>query len=187
MLWAVYHRKLLSLAQHRTSLTDSQRDAFQAIVDLIEHHEQRINLWGNPGVGKTFVAHCLYHHAEGLYVSSTKNYKAFEMSPDSVVIFDNAPHERKFARLIFGDKLWTGAAAVILITRQPIKDAIRKVQLSLEFKELEQVKRNICQQLDLSPVELPNEYDFQETGIWKIVKNISYDTLVQPEGEPIWD
>jgi hypothetical protein len=173
MLWYSYHRELLSLAQNKDALTKSQKNAYDSIVQLVDDREQRINLWGDPGTGKTFVAHCLDYQAEGLYSCSTKNYKAFETSPNSVIIFDNAPHDRKSARIIFGDMLWNGAAAVILITRKPLEDAVRKVHLSLKFEEIEQVKNNIHKQLGMPQIEIPDEYHFRESGIWTIIKNLA--------------
>ncbi len=172
MLWSSYHYKLLALAQQQDSLTASQKKAIQSILALVHDREQRINLWGNSGVGKTFVAHCLDYQAEGLYACSIKNYKAFEFSPNSVVIFDNAPQERKSARLIFGDVLWAGAATVILITRKPINDAVRKVNLSLTTEDAEQFQKNVHKELGISTFELPDQYHFQQTGLWMMLKNI---------------
>lgn len=173
MLWSSYHYKLLALAQQQDSLTASQKNAVQSILELLHDHEQRINLWGNPGTGKTFVAHYLDYQAEGLYACSVKDYKAFEISPDSLVIFDNAPYERKVARLIFSDVLWSRAAAVLLITRRPINDAIRKVHLELKFEETEQIKTNISKQLGIAHIETPEQYRFEQAGIWTILKSIT--------------
>lgn len=173
MLWSSYHYKLLALAQQSSFLTPSQQDTFRLILEFIHDREQRINLWGNPGVGKTFVAHYLDYQAEGLYACSIKNHRTFEFSPNSIVIFDNAIHERKAARLIFGDLLWAGAATVILITRNPINDAVRKVNLSLTIEDIEQFKKNVHKQLGISIVESLNHYQFQQTGLWALIKHIT--------------
>ncbi len=140
MLWQSYHRKLLALAETNETLTASQQAACQFLQREIRDYQQRINLWGAPGVGKTFLAHHLHHCADGLYFSSVETCSHAEVSPNSVVIIDNAPHDRSAARSIFGDVLWAGASSVFLVTRQPIDDAVRRVELGLTTRELARIE-----------------------------------------------
>lgn len=140
MRWQFYHGKLLALAETGETLTPSQQAVGRFLRREIRAHQQRIALWGAPGVGKTFLAHHLHHCAEGLYFLSVETCSYPEVSPNSVVIIDNAPHDRSSARSIFGDVLWAGASSVILVTRQPIDDAVRSIELSLTMRELSQIE-----------------------------------------------
>jgi len=170
MLWQSYHGKLLALSETDDSLTDSQRIACESIQQAIADYEQCINLWGGPGTGKTFLAHYLHHRAEGIYFGSAEYYRRAEVSPNSVIIIDNAPHDRKLARVIVGDILWLGAVSVILITRQPINDAVRKIHLSLINDDIKQIKRVISQKFGPLQIDRPEEHDFQQGGIWTLIK-----------------
>ena len=67
MHWQSHHRKLLALAETGETLTTSQQTVYEFLHQAIEDYQQRINLWGSPGVGKTFLAHYLHYCAEGLY------------------------------------------------------------------------------------------------------------------------
>ncbi len=175
MLWQSYHRKLLALAENATFLTDSQREAGQSLQQEIADYQQRINLWGGPGVGKTFLAHHLHHRAEGLYFSSAAPLRcpSAEVSPGSVVIIDNAPHDRGSARLIFGEMLWAGASSVILVTRQPIDDAVRRIELGLTAQDLAQIEAVMRQQFGDFPAEALSDYERQRSGIWARVRALS--------------
>ena len=176
MRWQSYHRNLLALAEHGDSLTESQKKACQSIQQAVSDYEQRINLWGSPGTGKTFLAHYLHHSAEGLYFRSAEYYQSSEVSPNSVIIIDNAPPDRKSARDVFGDILWQGAFSVILITRKPIHDAVKKVHLSLGEDDIEQIQTVIRHKFGPSRIQVPDGYDFQQSGIWTLVKALSIGT-----------
>ena len=169
MHWQFYHGKLLALAETGETLTPSQRAVGQFLRRAIRDHQQRIGLWGAPGVGKTFLAHHLHHCADGLYFSSTETCSHTEVSPNSVVIIDNAPHDRSSARSIFGDVLWAGAAAVILVTRQPIDDAVRSVALGLTTRDLAQIEHVMRGLFDLFPTDGLRD----GSGIWQRVKTLA--------------
>ena len=166
MRWQSYHRKLLALAETAETFTTSQQAACQFLRNAIEDYQQRINLWGYSGVGKTFLAHYLHYCAEGVYFLSPETQQCTEISPNSVVIIDNAPSDRILARSIFGDTLWAGASSVILVTRQPIDDAVRRIELDLtdgDLSQIEEVIRRI-----LSHLQLDNSGDCvrHQSGIW---------------------
>ena len=180
MRWQLYHRKLLALAETSETLTASQQAVCQFLQQEIRDYQQRINLWGAPGVGKTFLAHHLHHCAEGLYFSSIETYSRAEISPNSVVIIDNAPPDRSSARSIFGDVLWAGASAVILVTRQPVDDAVRTVELGLTTRELariEDVMRRLFGQFPAGDLREVN-------GIWQRLKTVAERNLSEQPVRP---
>ena len=170
MHWQYYHRKLLALAETGETLTTSQQTVCEFLHQAIEDYQQRINLWGSPGVGKTFLAHYLHHCAEGLYFFSPEDCPITGISPNSVVIIDNAPSDRSLARSIFGDMLWAGASSIILVTRQPIDDAVRRIELDLtsgDMAEIEDVIRKLFAHL---PVNKVGDFERYRSGIWEQLK-----------------
>ena len=170
MHWQSYHRKLLALAETGETLTTSQQAVCEFLHQAIEDYQQRINLWGSPGVGKTFLAHYLHYIAEGLYFFSPENCPSTEISPNSVVIIDNAPSDRSLARSIFGDMLWAGASSVILITRQPIDDAVRRIELALTNRDRAHIEGVISKFFPHLPLDKDRDFERYRSGIWKQLK-----------------
>ena len=170
MLWQSYHRKLLALAETSEILTTSQQAVCKFLRQEIGDYQQRINLWGSPGVGKTFLAHYLYHCADALYFFSAENCPITEITPDSVVIIDNAPHDRSSARSTFGEMLWAGASSVILVTRQPIDDAVRIVELGLTAQELAQIEDVMHRLFGHLPLNDLRDEERRRFGIWGRLK-----------------
>ena len=173
MLWQKYHRKLLALAETDHFLTESQRNASREIQKEIADYEQRINLCGSPGVGKTFLSHYLHHQSEVLYFSSPETYQSSEVSQGDVILIDNAPHDRQAARLIYGDVLWVGASSVVLVTRQPILDAVRRVGLSLTDSDIAHIENVMRQQFREFPIDNLSHSDWARSGIWAYLKSRS--------------
>ncbi|MYD63885.1 MAG: hypothetical protein F4W91_22880 [Gemmatimonadetes bacterium] len=177
MHWQSYHRKLLALAETGETLTTSQQAVCEFLHQAIEDYQQRINLWGSPGVGKTFLAHYLHYCAEGLYFFSPENCPSTEISPNSVVIVDNAPSGRSLARSTFGNVLWAGASSVILVTRQPIDDAVWRIELALTDRDraqLEGVMRKLFAHLPLDKV---CDFKHYRSGIWERLKVLAEHSL----------
>ena len=177
MNWLTCHKCLLQLAETGKTLTPSQTSAWDAVLNAVQMWEKQINLWGNPGVGKTFLMHSLHHYAELVYFSDLSRYDA-QVSQDSVVAIDNAPSIRQEARRLYdkirwGDKDYTGPANVILITRQPIDDAVRRIELTLtdiDSAHIEQFIRQKFAESDLEPID---PYVKQRSGLWQYLKNLA--------------
>ena len=177
MKWLTWHEQLLQLAQTEETLTPSQTSARNAILNAIQMWEKQINLWGNPGVGKTFLGHSLHHCAELVYFSDPSRYDA-QVSQDSVIAIDNAPSIRQEARRLYdkirwGDKDYTGPANVILITREPIDDAVRQIELMLTDTDSAYIEQLIQQQFGESDFESVDPYTKQRSGLWQYLKNLT--------------
>jgi len=172
MLWQSCHINMLRLAKTGDPLTGSQKGVCESIQQAIADHRQRINLWGTPGVGKTFLAHHLHYAIGFSYSPSIESLKLSECgASSSVTIIDNAPHERKLARRIFGDILWSGTCAAILVTREPIDDAVRRINLSLTDDDIKQIEELVGQNPGSSIIENSDSYDVQKYGIWALLKD----------------
>ena len=177
MNWLTFHKQLLQLTETEKTLTLSQASARDAILNAVKMWEKHINLWGNPGVGKTFLAHYLHHHADLVYFSSPELYDR-KVSSDSVVALDNAPHTRQEARRLYDDIRWTGkdysaVANVILITRQPIEDAVCQIALTLTNADITCMDRLLQQQFSDFALEEGNPYLQQSSGLWRHVKALA--------------
>ena len=177
MNWLTYHKHLLRLAETGETLTPSQASAQDAILEAIRRQEGNINLWGNPGVGKTFLVHYLHHRANLVYFSSPTRYGR-QVSSDSVVAIDNAPHVWQEVRRLYDDIRWTGkdysaVANIILITRQPIEDAVYRIALTLTDADIACMDRLLQQQFGDFALEEGNLYTQQRSGLWRHIKALA--------------
>jgi hypothetical protein len=176
MNWLTYHKQLSKLAETMETLMPSQISARNMLLFAIQTWEPYINLYGQPGVGKTFIVHCLHHRTDLLYFSDPTRYNT-SVSNESAVTIDNAPHTRQEARRLYdrirwGQKDYTGPKNVILITREPIDDDIRKIELTLTDIDIVHIENIIRQQFGESHFEDFSEYDRQRSGLWWYVKNL---------------
>ena len=176
MNWLTYHKQLLKLAETMETLMPSQISARDVLLLAIQTGEPYINLYGPPGVGKTFIAHYLHYHTDLLYFSDPMHYDA-SVSRESAVVIDNAPpaHQearRLYDRIRWGQKDYTGPRNVILITREPIDDAVRRIELTLIDTDIVHIENIIRQQFGESNFETISHYDRQRSGLWRYVKNL---------------
>ena len=174
MNWLTCHKQLSQLAETDETLTPSQVTARDALLDKIHTGEPYINLYGHPGSGKTFLAHYLHHRADVLYFSHPDRYDG-QASQDSVVAIDNATHTRPEARQLsdhirWGQKDYNGPKKIILITRQPIHDDVRKIELTLTASDTAHIEDIIQQQFGESDFEPVTPYSQQRTGLWRYLK-----------------
>ena len=177
MNWLAYHKHLSLLAEATETLTPSQASTQDTILKAVRRREGNINLWGNPGVGKTFLAHYLHHRADLVYFSSPTCYDR-QVSSNSVIAIDNAPHTRQAARRLYDDIRWTGkdysaVANVILITRQPIEDAVHRIALTLTNTDITYMNKLLLQQFGDFALEEGNLYLQQSSGLWGHVKALA--------------
>ena len=177
MNWFACHKQLSQLAATAETLTPSQASARADILNTIARWEHYINLWGGPGVGKTFLAHYLHHRAHLVYFSEQSHYDG-QVSQDSGVAIDNAPQTRQEARRLYDEIRWgsqdyTGPANVILITREPIDDAVRRIELTLTDADLTHMEELLRQQFGECDFEPVSPYEQQRVGLWRHIKTVA--------------
>jgi len=176
MNWFTCHKQLSQLAETDETLTPSQVTARDALLDKIHTGEPYINLYGHPSSGKTFLAHYLHHRADVLYFSHPDRYDE-QVSQDSIVAIDNATHTRPRARGLYDKIRWRQKAytgrKVILITRQPIDDDVRKIELTLTDTDIVHIENIIRQQFGESDFETISQYDQQRSGLWWYLKTLA--------------
>jgi energy-coupling factor transporter ATP-binding protein EcfA2 len=117
-----------------TWLTDQQRTVYQKLLDNWQT-QPFVNLHGPPGAGKTFLARLLarYHHYA--YVQD------LSQAPQGAahVVLDDANYTRLLRPLARERQL----GRVILITRQPIQEAMPKIGLILQERDVQQFCVNL--------------------------------------------
>ena len=177
MNWLTYHKNLLQLAKTIGTLTPSQITARDTVLNAVKVWENRINLWGAPGTGKTFLAHYLHHQVGFAYFSDPTRCDA-QLPQDSVVVIDSAPYTRQEARRLYdrirwGKRDYTGPMNVILITRKPINDAVCQIELPLTDADITCIEQLVRQQFGKCNFESISQYAQQRSGLWWYVKTLA--------------
>jgi hypothetical protein len=177
MNWLTYHKQFLRLAETTETLTPSQISVQDAVLNAVGGWERCINLCGKPGTGKTFLMHYLHHRADLVYFSDQARYDA-RVSGDSVVAIDNVPHTRQESRRLYdkihwGEKDYTGPVNVILITRQPIDDAVHRIELTLTDADITHIENIMHQQFGEYDFESISQYAQQRSGLWRYIKTLA--------------
>ena len=177
MNWLTYHKQLLKLAETMETLMPSQISARNVLLRAIQTWEPYINLYGPPGVGKTFIVHFLHHCTDLLYFSDPTCYNVSVFKEFAVAI-DNAPYTRQEARQLYNNIRWgennyTGSRNVILITRQPIDDAVYQIEMTLTNEDITHIECIIRQQFGESDFETVSQYAQQCSGLWGYVKTLT--------------
>jgi hypothetical protein len=111
-------------------LTPSQSAAVDIIVDALNNGLTYLNLWGAPGVGKTFLAHHLAQQYGGIYLSSP-DQPTIKAVVGKWLCVDNVPAIRTDARAIYSRLLWQRATAVLVISQDRVLDSLFPIQLQL--------------------------------------------------------
>lgn len=134
--WIRLHNKLKESANFQL-LSPNQREAFSLIQKAVRY-ANRLNLYGEAGVGKTFVGWVLARELGALYLPDP----SYQMQKAEIIVVDDAPSTRMQSRIIYGEAL-EYANSVILLNREPINDHIIQVQLSLTAEDLAFVGENL--------------------------------------------
>ncbi len=177
MDWLTIHKCLSQLASTTETLTPSQISGRDAILNAVQTWEHYINLHGSSGVGKTFLMHYLHHREDFLYLSDPTHFDA-SISKEATVAIDNAPSTRQEARRLYnkirwGDKDYIGPRNVILITCEPIDDAVRRIELTLTDADRTHIEQLIRQKFGEYDIEPCSQYTQQRSGLWWYVKTLA--------------
>jgi len=110
-------------------LTDSQQPVYESILSQWKS-VQFVNLHGPPGSGKTFVARLLAKKHGYAYMHD------LEQAPLNAAqtILDNAQYTRMLRPLARS----RGLGRVLLVTRTPVREAMPKVSLELNDRDVRQ-------------------------------------------------
>lgn len=147
---------LLKESACRQLLTQSQEHAFFDVYNAMGF-ANRLNLYGDCGVGKTYLAWALAKELGASYLPSEGS--RVERAP--LVIIDDAPVERNKSRLLYDEAL-NFAPCVLLVTRERIDDHVFSVELSISVEDLTRVGERL--RTLGGPLNEPD--DFQQGLLW---------------------
>lgn len=122
--------------------TPTQRSVYDALVERLQFPNQRINLYGATGTGKTYVAWGLVRALEAVHVPVASRLREFDGRQMPILILDNAPTYEDEERSLLADAALMDAGSVVFITQKPTALKMRQIQLDLPTPDdLRQIAR----------------------------------------------
>ena len=147
--------------------TDTQRRAWQALIDLLKFPQQ-VNLYGPIGSGKTFVAWGVAQSLDAIHLSVPKSLDDCR-SVVEIVLVDNAPFYEYDARRLIARCNLIGARSAVLITCEPITMPMRRIELPLPtIEEVTYVARSLSRLgyfQSSQPLQNPNFWDILQSFV----------------------
>lgn len=111
--------------------TPTQEAAYCALAERFQLPHQRINLYGAPGTGKTFLAWALERTFDAVHVIIPKRIRQVDGQPLPILIIDNAPTYEDEIRALLADADLMDAGSVLFITQKPAALKMHQVHLNL--------------------------------------------------------
>lgn len=115
--------------------TPTQRAVYEVLTEHLQFPNQRLNLYGAPGTGKTFIAWGLGRSLDAVHVPVATRLRQFDGQPLPILILDNAPTYEDEVRGLVADAILMGADSVLFITHKPTALRMRRIQLDLPTPE----------------------------------------------------
>lgn len=119
--------------------TPTQQAAYNSLIELLQFPNQRINLYGVSGVGKTYIAWGLVRALEAVHVPLPERLCEYGGRDLPLIIIDNSPIYEDDLRTILADAALMDAGSVLFITRKPT--ALRMRQIHLDLPTLDDVRQ----------------------------------------------
>jgi len=141
-------------------LTASQLKAFEELQNFLSPPHHVINIFGEKGVGKTFLAWVLQKEDIGIYIPSYEDL----VSNKELVILDNSDNRRSFVRMIRNELYIMNIKGIILLTRYMAEDDIPCIELKLNQDDIALAKANLYR----VDINLP---DKDVSNLWELIKN----------------
>jgi len=124
--------------------TSTQRAVYDVLDERLQFPNQRINLYGAPGTGKTYLAWGLIRALEAVHVPVAARVREFDGQPMPILILDNAPTYEDEVRSLLADAALMDAGSVVFITQRPTALHMRQIQLDVPTPDdLRQIARTL--------------------------------------------
>lgn len=125
-------------------MTPSQRIAYDLLRERLRFLDE-VNLWGGPGVGKTFLGWVLHIQGLAIYMPLLARVEEEPVLPlpRTTVVVDNLGWRRGEVRQALHLCRSKGYEKVILITSEPAQEQMAIVELQLTEEDIEKAKANL--------------------------------------------
>jgi hypothetical protein len=150
----------------RSLLTGNQLTAFEEIEHLW-HFQERVNLWGPPGSGKTMVGWVVGRSLHAAAYPSPGSFREQSQYGEPRVIVDNVPYDQHTLRTILAEMQLKNIRTALLITIQPNRLGLPTVTLPPPTAEdIDVLYRNLSlmEYYALSPL--------REGNFWAIIHSV---------------
>ena len=137
----------------RDWLTPSQSFVFDEIENKYDS-QKFINVYGSPGVGKTFLAWNFEKELGAKYIKSLS-----EIESSSVLVIDDYQHARRSIRDLIQEVFFHDVNKVIILTEKKAEDDITKIELSLVEDDKSKFKNNLWKEFNFNFRNEKSEYD----------------------------
>ncbi|MBN2393037.1 MAG: AAA family ATPase [Anaerolineae bacterium] len=147
-------------------LTESQAATLSEIERLWRFPE-RINLYGPPGAGKTFLAWSVARALNAVYYPSARVYHIASVRDQARVVIDNAPDDVVALRRLLAALQLNKARTALMITAQPGRLGLPAVGLPVPTpQDVDTIYRNLSL---LDYYALNPAYD---ANLWVVVMQV---------------
>lgn len=124
--------------------TPSQRTTYDGLVERLQFPNQRINLYGALGTGKTYLAWGLARALDAIHVPVAARLRNFDGRQMPILILDNAPTYEDEVRSLLADAALMDAGSIVFITQKPTALRMHQVRLELPTPDdLRQIARTL--------------------------------------------
>lgn len=144
----------LNLIKERSTsewLTHNQREVYERLLKDFHSHAF-VNIFGPSGSGKTFLARILAKEEGYLYVQDLE-----EVGEEGLqVVLDNASYDR----MLRVTRRIGNMGRVTLLTRQPVREAMPRLELTLDDRDVRQFMQNLHDHCDIVFLKtMPEDHD----------------------------
>ncbi len=146
-------------------LTPGQEEAYKQLMERWKFLDE-VNLWGEPGSGKTFIGWVLHKQSFANYAPALKEVP--RSSSFSKIIVDNCSWYRRDIRETLSYCRSLGYHKVVLITSEPAQDQIASIQVRLFPQDLEKAAQNLQSVCKITSVYISHT-------LWDLVSPLRLD------------
>lgn len=146
-------------------LTPAQQEAYQLVRERLKFLDE-VNLWGEHGVGKTFLGWVLCKDRLAVYAARPEDVKPALLVP--TVVVDNLGWRRTEVREVLRYCRSMGYNKVVLITTEPVQEQMSVVKLALTERDVNRVVANL-RSIGVIP------YRDAPRSLWELVSPVDLD------------
>jgi len=128
-------------------LTDSQLKVLYQLIKLMEPPFYVVNIFGEPGSGKTFLGLLLDKQNKGLYIESNALSLSSTINKERIIL-DNYNPSRRSVRSLRAQLKILDIGQAIILTREKAQDDIPCLHLEVTERDIQIVKATLYRELN---------------------------------------